>query len=334
VHIEQLSPDTRLVLERREINTGSGLYNELCNADETEEEAYQHFMTESLETECDSNKTDIKGKQRTPFFNPATNCDVGVGYYTPSWTTRHSVCAREPNPRRIRLELEAWLNRPTLLLSLLLASRQIHHEARLLPYRKNIFAFGSARAFQVFALSRKRSQLRALQHLNITVCIGTAPFSEARARDWVQALAWRSISSQISSLRTLHLSVETYSTSSDLSLSPTSLSKPSFDDFYQELVGPDQRLRTWMKELAAICRTPECRVTVMVADDPLSPWGPIGKSLYCSDTKIREDEWMRRRRRACLTEAEKREFGAEIGRLLKLGEEEWDVVIEGLQIAR
>ena len=318
VHIEQLSRYTQTVLARRGIHLGNGLYNELCTANETEAAAYQHFMTAGNNEE-----------RRTPFYSPATGVDPGLDHHVEAWTTRHNGCAREPNPRRIRLELAGWLGRPKLTLELLRTCKQIYREARLIPYGKNAFAFGSASTFQVFSLSRHRDHLAAVDHLNLLVGIGTAPFSDARARDWVQALTWRGVSAGISPLRTLNISVECYNgTAPDLA----AIAKPEFDHFFAELPsGPEQRWTSWMKELSVLCDPggSQAGLTVTIADDPLSPWGPVGKALYCQDTMTTDDEWQRKRAKACLTVEEKRDYAIRIMALLGQSPQEWQRILEG-----
>ena len=319
VHIEQLSRFTQTVLEKQGVHAQSNLYNELCNARETEEDAHEYFAT--------GGNDDLR---RTPFYDLSTRADPGLDYHVDAWTSRHRNCAREPNARarRFRLELETWLRRPKLSLELLRTCKQVYREARLVPYQRNVFAFGSAGTFQSFALSRGRDQLAAINHLNVLVCVGTAPFSDARARDWVQALAWRNTSRLIGSLRSLDVSVECYNVTAPDGGTPA---KPAFERFLVEVEGSDQRLTCWMKELGVLCEA--CSVTVMLADDPLSPWGPIGKALYCQDTRTGDEEWRRKRARTCLTVDEKREFAGRISGLLREEANEWHMILNGVQQA-
>lgn len=292
---------------------GLGLYNELCQAPETEEQVYVRFRDATQD-----NKT------KTPFHISKSGQDLGHNYYVEAWSTRHGGCGQEPNARRIRLELDAWLTRPRLSCAALRVCRQIYNEARCIPYATNTFCFHSALCFQTFAFSIRPEQTRAIQHLNLLVGVGAAPFSNARARSWVHALRLHSIVCWLGSLKSLELSVEAYINTTD----PHLPKKPNFEQFYEVLLSPDGSPTSWMAQLSTLCRNRDCRVRVMVADDPFSSWGPQGKVQYCKDYRFTDSEWSLRRVLGCLTTAEKREFAENIERLLKADETRWKEVLE------
>lgn len=292
---------------------GLGLYNGLCQASQTEEEVYTHFHDTSQDS-----------KAKTPFYQPKSGQDLGHNYYVEPWSTRHGECGQEPNPRRVRLELDAWLERPRLSCAVLLVSRQVYNEARCVPYAMNTFCFRSAMCFQVFALSLRPDQTRAIQHLNLLVDVGTAPFSDARAKSWVHALRLHSITRWLGSLKSLDLSVEAYINTVD----PHSPRKPTFDQFYDVLLLHDGSPTSWMAQLSMLCRNKDCKVKVVVADDPFSAWGPEGKKQYCWDYRFTDSEWSLRRGLGCLTIVEKRKFAENIEKLLRADETKWKEVLE------
>lgn len=57
------------------------------------------------------------------------------------------------------------------------------------------------------------------------------------------------------------------------------------------------------------------RIEVMVCDDPLSMWGPIGQIQYCRDNRIRDISiWRDEREVKCLTVEQKQKLAKEIER--------------------
>ena len=315
IHIEQLSNSNRQAFRKRNMHVGSGLYNELCQASETEEEVYARFHDTSQDN-----------KAKTPFYKSKSSQDLGHNYYVEPWSTRHSECGREPNPRRIHLELDAWLARPRLSCAALLVCRQIYNEACCIPYAKNTFCFGSASCFEWFALSLGPDQTHAIRHLNLLVGVGTAPFSDAKAKSWVHALRLHSIVHCLGSLKSLELGVEAYINTSD----PHLPRKPTFEQFYEVLLSHDGSPTSWMAQLSTLCRNRDCKVRVVVADDPFSAWGPDGKKQYCWDYKFTDSEWSLMRGLGCLTIVEKRKFADNIEKLLRADETKWEEVLESL----
>ena len=315
IHIEQLSQTTQHALRKHDIRVGLGLYNGLCQAPKIEEQVYACFRDASQDN-----------KAKTPFFISKSDQDLGHNYYVEPWSTRHGGCAQEPNARRIRLELDAWLARPRLSCASLLICRQVYKEARCIPYAKNTFCFRSASCFQTFVLSIRPDQIRAIQHLNLLVEVGTAPFSNARARSWVHTLRLHSIVRWLGSLKSLELNVEAYMNT----LYPHLPKKPTFEQFYEVLLSPDGSPTSWMAQLSTLCRNKDCKVRVVVADDPFSAWGPEGKVQYCRDFRFSDSEWSLRRGLGCLTIVEKREFAENIEKLLRADETKWKEVLESL----
>jgi len=128
----------------------------------------------------------------------------------------------------------------------------------------------------------------------------------------------------LGSLKSLELSVEAYINTDH----PHLPKKPIFGQFYEALPSPDGSPMTWMAQLSTLCKDRDCKVRVMVADDPFSAWGPEGKVLYCRDYRFNDSEWSLRRRLGCLTTAEKREFAENIEKLLRADETKWKEVLE------
>jgi len=313
IHVEQFSQTAAAALRKYDVRVGLGLYNGLCQSTESEEEAYKRFQDLSQDS----------SKVHTPFFVPKNGQDLGRNYYVEPWSTRHSECGREPNPRRVRIELESWLQRPRFSSAALRTCRQIYAETRSMPYALNTFCFRDAGSFQAFALSLRPGQTRAIQHLNLLVGVGTAPFSNARARSWVHALRLHSIVRWLGSLKSLELSVEAYINTAD----PHIPRKPKFEQFYEILQSPDGTPTSWMAQLSSLCRSKNCVVKVVVADDPSSAWGAEGKALYCRDYRFNDSEWCFRRAIGCLTIAEKKEFATKIEDLLRVDEDRWRLLL-------
>lgn len=90
IHIESLSQTACVALRKHDIWIGLGLYNGLCQASESEEEMYERFQDPSQDN-----------KNQTPFYVSKRGQDLGHNYYVEPWSTRHSRCGEEPNPRRI-----------------------------------------------------------------------------------------------------------------------------------------------------------------------------------------------------------------------------------------
>jgi len=128
----------------------------------------------------------------------------------------------------------------------------------------------------------------------------------------------------LGSLKSLELSVEAYINTDH----PHLPKKPIFGQFYEALLSPDGSPTSWMAQLSTLCKNRDCKVRVMVADDPFSAWGPEGKVLYCRDYRFTDSEWSLRRRLGCLTTAEKREFAENIEKLLRADETKWKAVLE------
>jgi hypothetical protein len=303
----------KLALRKRNSREGLGLYNGLCQASETEEEAYTRFHDTSQDN-----------KAKTPFYMSKSDQDLGHDYYVEPWSTRHGECGQEPNLRRIRLELDAWLQRPRLSCSALLVCRQIYNEALCIPYAKNTFCFRNALCLQNFALSLRPEQTSAIRHLNLLVGVGTAPFSDARARSWVHSLRFHSIALWLGNLKSLELSVEAYFNTTY----PDRPTMPTFEQFYEVLLSHDGSPTSWMAQLSTLCRNRDCKVRVMVADDPFSAWGPEGKKQYCRDYRIDDSNWSFKRGLGCLTIVKKRKFAENIEKLLRADETKWKEVLE------
>jgi len=313
IHVEQLSQTASVALRKHNVWVSLGLYNELCQSAESEDEAYKRFQDPSQDS----------SKAHTTFFAPKNRRDLGRNYYVEPWSTRHLACGREPNPRRLRLELESWLQRPRFSCAALRTCRQIYAETRCIAYAQNTFCFRSASSFQTFALSLRQEQTRAIQHLNLLVGVGTAPFSNARARSWVHALRLHSIVRWLGSLKSLELSVEAYINTAD----PHMPRKPKFEQFYEVLQLPDGSPTSWMAQLSSLCRRKNCVVKVMVADDPWSAWGAEGKVQYCRDYRFNDSEWRLRRAIGSLTITEKKEFAGKIEELLRTADDRWRVLL-------
>lgn len=308
LHIQRLSPFAQSLLQKKGLYAGgcNGFYNEICSLDQAEDDAHHHFW---------DHKSDKKRK--TPFYNSKTQQDLGHDYYAEAWSTRHLSCTTEPASTRAD-ELDAWTQAERLDLALLRVCKQVYREARMLPYSTNTFAFNSAQSFQEFALVRKPHELKAMNHLNLVISIGTAPFSEARSRDWVYALHFCNTGRLIKSLKSLDLCIELY----DISILDTraDYKKMEFRQLIEEVQAPFPLLTktSWIEQFAELCRQSSCKVRLTIADDALSSWGIIGKRLYCRDMRIRDEEWVARRARMCLTLKEKREFAQRLAALLRL----------------
>jgi hypothetical protein len=124
----------------------------------------------------------------------------------------------------------------------------------------------------------------------------------------------------------LELSVEAYINTTY----PHLPKKPKFEQFYEVLLSPDGSPTSWMAQLSTLCRNRDCKVRVVVADDPFSAWGPEGKVQYCRDYRFSDSEWSLRRGLGCLTIVEKREFAENIEKLLRADETKWKEVLESL----
>lgn len=113
---------------------GRGLLSFPCNARITEQEAYTEFLRENDEMEDHPPSAMRHRKCISPFH--------------------HASKSRTPG------------------LSLLRVSKQIHREARLIVYKKNLFSFLDAASFNHFLESLPALSIGAINAIHITMCVG------------------------------------------------------------------------------------------------------------------------------------------------------------------
>lgn len=303
VHIEQLPVGTANRYEKKDIKFGQGLWNEICHDPHGEFEAYGKFRDLKMGDEA----------QRTPFSKTKDGEDSGQGYHVNSWTYRHRDCGREPELHRFNVALEEWKARTSLSLASLRICKVIYKEMRTVPYSENTFLFRNPLTYQAFAALLRREQLQALQHISIPVAVGSAPFSEGRAKLWTAVIFDYKLSDRIRKLKFLDITMELYFPR-DAFVNRQNL-KPKIEDCIEDVnVSNTKELNqstTWIKQLAKLSRaTPNFRV--MVADDPLSMWGLVGSKTAIRDWRIRDLRvWVRERNLKCLTIEQKQALAKE-----------------------
>jgi hypothetical protein len=260
-----------------------------------------------------------KNAERTPFGMTKDGEDVGQGYHVGSWTYRHRNCGVEPELHRFNIALEEWKNRECLSLSCLRTCKIIYKEMRTIPYSENTFMFRSPTTFQGFASSIRPEQLRTIQHISLPVAVGSAPFSEGRAKLWASIIWDYHLTNRLRKLRFLDITMELYFPR-DAFQERAQYTKPRLRDCIEDINVSDTKeinqATDWVKQLARLSRqAPSFRV--VVCDDPLSMWGIVGSKTAIRDWRVRDVRvWMEERNLKCLTVEQKQSLAKELeGRL-------------------
>jgi hypothetical protein len=249
---------------------------------------------------------------------------------------------------------ERWLSRKRLVISPLLTCKLIYQECRLLPYTGNTFLFRTPSTFQAFIWNIRLESVQAIQYLSLPVAVGSAPFSPARSRAWASTLGDYNLTHLFANLKELRITLELYFPRDVMGIrKPTYLdckeeigrSGKGLSDQYTNWLEQFSRLRPLpmsgvesleftsppslqSQERSSYSRartlssnkpsqSKPVRFEVMVCDDPLSMWGPVGQVQYCRDNRIRNvSVWMTEREGKCLTVEQKQKLAEEIeGRL-------------------
>jgi hypothetical protein len=268
----------------------------------------------------------------TPFGMRKNGEDIGTGYHVESWSARHSGCSQEPQLFQFNANLERWLSRKRLVLSALRTCKRVYRECRLLPYTGNTFLFRSPSTFQAFASNIGTENVQALQYISIPVAVGSAPFSPARSRAWASTLWDYNLTHRFANLKELRITLELYFPRDHA----MGMRKPTYVDCREEVglsgEGHKEQYTDWLQQLSRLrpCEAEtkpppssmlkpvrKLRFKVMVADDPLSMWGPVGQIQYCRDNGIRNvSAWIREREGKCLTVEQKQQLAGDLeGRL-------------------
>jgi len=305
VHVEQLHLGNIVRYEKKDMDFGQGLWNEICQDPSAEATAYEHFVQAEMGEDAPS----------TPFEDSKNGTDVGKGYHTDSWTFRHDDCGHEPKLYRFNKELEEWKQRPRISLSSLRSCKLIYKEMRFLPYSDNKFLFRSPPAFQAFAGSCRPEQFRAIQHISLPIAIGSAPYSESRSRLWTSILWDYNLTSRIRKLKHLDLTIELYFPRDEFS-NRIHQPKPGVDDCvdYLHLADPNGTNVSidWVKEFSHLSREISA-FRLVVCDDPLSMWGVKGRPDAMRDWRIRDpQQWVDERNTKCLTIEQKQKLAEEL----------------------
>lgn len=305
---------------------GQGLWNEICRSADAERNSYSSFLDASMLA------------TGTPFNALGTGRDIGTGYHLDSWSARHATCSLEPQLFQFNANFECWRLRQRLSLSSIRTCRLIYRESRRLAYAGNTFLFRNPSTFQAFCASIRPESVRAIQNLSLPVAVGSAPFSPARSRAWASAIWEYALADKFTNLKQLRITLELYF--------PRDMMdgrKPTYLDCKEEVGvyrdGLADQYTNWLEQLSrlgsgsrngmetsqvsdppkSISSTPQqaqpVRIEVMVCDDPLSMWGPIGQIQYCRDNRIRDISiWRDEREVKCLTVEQKQKLAKEIER--------------------
>jgi hypothetical protein len=192
--------------------------------------------------------------------------------------------------------------------------------------------------------------VQAIQYLSIPVTVGSAPFSPARSRAWASTLWGYNLTRRFANLKELRITLELYFPRDVMGTrKPTyldckeevGLSGEEFADQYTNWLEQFSKLRPlrtskarslhfaapsssqFQKEpppshgeplfsISPLQSNP-VRFKVMVCDDPLSMWGPVGQVQYCRDNRIRNvSVWMSEREEKCLTVEQKQKLAEEM----------------------
>ena len=267
IHVEQLHLGNVDRYEKKDIRFGQGLWNEICHNDQAELSAYRRFRDAEMG----------KNAEETPFEKTNDGEDVGQGYHVDSWTYRHRGCGREPELHRFNVALEAWKQRTSLSVSCLRTCKIIHKEMRTLAYSENVFLFRSPTTFQTFAAAIRSEQLGAIQHISLPIAVGSAPFSEGRAKLWTSIIWDYHLANRIRKLKIFDITMELYFPRDAFQSQPHYM-KPRLEDCIEDInVSNTKEINQstdWVKQVARLSRqVPGFRV--VVCDDPLSMWGII-----------------------------------------------------------
>ena len=305
IHVEQLHVGNVDRYEKKDIHFGQGLWNEICHEPDAEAGAYHCFRKAQMG----------KDAEDTPFGKTRDGEDSGKGYHVDSWTYRHRDCGREPELHRFNIALEEWNSRSSLSLSSLRACKMIYKEMRALPYSGNVFCFRNPLTFQAFAASIRKEQLHAIQRLSIPIAIGSAPFSEGRAKLWTSVIWDYRLANRIRRLKSLDITLELYFPRDCFDHRQHNL-KPRLADCIENVnVSSPKELNVstdWVKQICRLSRQmPQFRV--VVCDDPLSMWGLVGSKTAIRDFRIRDIRiWMNERNNKCLTIEQKQTMATEL----------------------
>lgn len=339
VHVEQLPCGHVDKYEKKDVIFGQGLWNEICHSPDVEHGSYISFVNASILA------------SDTPFGRLKDGRDIGTGYHIESWSARHSTCSQEPQLFQFNATFERWVSRNRLQLSSLRTCKLLYHECHRLPYTGNAFLFRTPSTFQAFYSNINIDSVQAIQYLSLPVAVGSAPFSPARSRAWSSVLWDYNLAYQFTNLKELRVTLELYF--------PRDIMgdrKPTYLDCKEEVGifghGLADQLTNWLEQFSRLrpllkhgdasnhvtvlphsqlhnqslhprakssLQSNSVTFKVMVCDDPLSMWGPVGQIQYCRDRRIRNvDEWMSEREAKCLTVEQKQKLAKEIeGRLRK-----------------
>jgi hypothetical protein len=173
--------------------------------------------------------------------------------------------------------------------------------------------------FQAFSSSIRPEQLRAIQHVSLPIAVGSAPFSEGRAKLWTSIIWDYQLAHRIRKLKTLDITIELYFPRNAFTDRPHH-TKPRLEDCIEDInVSNTKEINQstdWVKQMACLSsQVPESRV--VVCDDPLSMWGIVGSKTAIRDWRIRDVRvWMQERNSKCLTVEQKQNLARELeGRL-------------------
>lgn len=294
VHVEQIFLGNIDRYEKKDLDFGKGLWNEICQDPGGEATAYNRFQKAEMGEDAPP----------TPFEDASKGTDVGKGYHIDSWTFRHRLCGREPRPHRFNLDMEQWNRRPRISLSSLRTCKVIYKEMRLLPYSNNKLLFRSPGAFQALAATCRPEQFRAIQHISLPVAMGSAPYSAGRSRLWTSIIWDYNLTGRLRRLKYLDLTIELYFPR-DLFSDRPQQRKPGLDDCIDEIrLSGKNRVNAatgWMEQFSHLSRHTKA-FRVVVCDDPESSWGVLGKPVAMKDWRMRSDvPWIRERNIKCLT---------------------------------
>jgi len=332
IHVEQLPWGHVDKYEKKDVAFGQGLWNEICHFPEREYNSYTSFRNASMLA------------SNTPFEKPKNGRDIGTGYHVESWSARHSECSHEPQLFHFNANFERWLTRNRLVLSPLRTCKLIYQECRRLPYTGNTFLFRSPSTFQAFTSNITLESLQAIQYISVPVAIGSAPFSPARSQGWASTLWGYNLTHQFKNLKKLRITLELYFPRDIMGVrKPTysdckeevGLSGEDLSDQYTNWLEQFSKLKPLSRQLTASSSSQSPQIAfhslvenskptkpsqsklihfeVMVCDDPLSMWGPVGQIQYCRDHRIRNVRvWMSEREGKCLTVEQKQKLAEEI----------------------
>ncbi|QDS73880.1 hypothetical protein FKW77_007017 [Venturia effusa] len=324
LHIEQLPWGHVDKYEKKDLVFGQGLWNEICHYPDEERDCYSSFLAASM---LDATK---------PFGMSQDGRDIGTGYHVESWSARHSTCSQEPQLFQFNANFERWQSRQQLSLSPLRLCRLIFRECCRLPYLGNTFLFRNPSTFQSFCSSIRPESVQALQKISLPVAVGSAPFSPARSRAWASTIWGYGLAGHFTNLKELRITLELYFPRDIMDNR-----KPTYLDCKEEVGlsgdGLTDRYTNWLEQLARLRPGPKSRkesspisnkstcvpsislqaqlvrFEVMVCDDPLSMWGPVGQIQYCRDNRIRDISiWLSEREAKCLTVEQKQRLAKEI----------------------